>query len=133
VNKLYPKAKQSFESQSPSIDMDSDTIKWMLVKTAQAFNAAHQFVSDLTGANIVARSPALTSKSVTGGVFLAAAATFTAPAAGSICNLILFKDAGGADSANPLILLDDTGTNLPCTTDGNDVTITPNAAGIFAL
>ena len=122
ANAVYSKARESFLSQNPALDFDTDTIKVMLVKVAQAFNDAHQFVSDLTSGNIVARSGALASKTVTGGVADAADITFTTPAAGSSCNLIVYKDTG-SDATNPLIAFIDTGTGIPITTDGGDVAV----------
>ena len=122
ANSLYDKARESYLSQNPSIDMDTDTIKIMLLKTAQSFSNAHQFVSDLTGANIVARSGALASKTVTAGVFDAADVTFVAPTSGQTCNVLMYKDTG-SDATSPLIAFWDTGTGLPVTTNGGDVTI----------
>lgn len=122
ANQLYPSARESFLSQNPSIDMDTDDIKVMLVKTAETFNSAHQFHADLTGANIVATSSALSGKSVTDGVFDATDITFTTPASGSTCNLIIFMDTGNS-ATSPLIAFIDTGTNLPVTTNDLDITV----------
>lgn len=134
ANTMYPKAKESFISQNPALDMDTDNIKVALVKVAETYNAAHQYVSDLTPANIVARSGNLAGKSITSGVFDATDVVFTTPAAGSSCNLILYKDSG-ADASSPLIAFLDTGTGLPVTTNGADVTVTwdDGANKIFAI
>jgi hypothetical protein len=134
ANVLYPKFKESLLSQSPSVDMDTHTIKLLLMKVAQAYNAAHQYVADLTAGNIVARSPQLTSPTVTDGVFDAADVTFTTPTAGLSCFFLLYRDTG-ADATSSLIAYLDTGTNLPVTTTGADVTCQwSNAATkIFAL
>lgn len=134
ANSLYDKGRESFLSQNPALDWDTDTIKVMLVKTAQSFSNSHQYVSDLSGANIVARSSALSSKTVTNGIANAATIVFTAPASGNACNLILYKDTG-ADATSPLIAFIDTGTGLPVTTNGADVTVTwdSGANKIFKL
>lgn len=134
ANALYDKARESFLSQNPALDWDTDTIKVMLVKTAQAFSNAHQFVSDLTAGNIVARSSALASKTSSAGVADAADIVFTTPASGNICNLILYKDTG-SDATSPLIAFLDTGTGLPVTTNGADVTVVwdSGASKIFKL
>src|SRR5438552_3438433 len=106
--------------------MDSDTIKVMIVKVAQAFNSAHQFVSDLTAGNIVVRSAALTGKTITNGVFNSNAVTFTAVAdPGTNCLFILYKDTGN-DATSPLIAYYDTGTNIPVRPNGGDITFTPD-------
>ncbi len=124
ANSLYDLARQSFLSQNPALDWDSDTIKVMLIKTAQSFSNAHQFVSDLTGANIVQRSGALASKTVTNGVADAADVTFSAVTAGSTVTLIVYKDTG-SDATSPLIAWIDTGTNLTggVATNGGDITV----------
>ena len=45
ANVLYPKAKESFLSQSPSIDIVGDTIKVAMVTSAYTYSAAHQYYS----------------------------------------------------------------------------------------
>lgn len=134
ANAIYSKARQSFLSQSPALDWDTDNIKIMLVKTAQAFSDSHQYISDLTGANIVARSANLASKTVTSGVADADDITFTTPTTGQTCNLILVKDSG-VDASSPLIAFLDTGTGLPVTTNGGDVVVAfdSGATKIFKL
>lgn len=122
ANSLYDKARESFISQNPSIDMDTDTIKLILLKTAQAFSNAHQFLADITAGNIVATSSALTGKSVTAGVFDATDIVFTTPASGNACNLLLEKDTGSG-ATSPVIAFIDTGTGLPVTTNGADITV----------
>jgi hypothetical protein len=122
ANSLYDLARQSFLSQNPALDWDTDTIKVMLVKNAQAFSNAHQFVSDLTGGNIVQRSAALSSKTVTAGVADAADLTLSAVPSGSTCVIVVYKDTG-SDATSPLIAWLDTGTLLPVVTNGGDITI----------
>ncbi len=131
ANAIYDLARQAFLSQSPSIDLDTDTIKAMLVKTAQSFSQAHQYVSDLTGSNIVARSAGLSGKSVTAGVFDATDVTFTAPTTGQTCLIVIYKDDSSVDASSPLIAWLDTGTGFPVVTSGGDVTIVwDNTSGV---
>jgi hypothetical protein len=113
------------------IDWDTATIKAALVR-GYTFNAAHKFVSDVTGASgtLAATSGAFASKTVTDGVADAADITFSAVAAnGSNHSLLIFQSSavgGGADvasSAQRLIAWIDAGTNFPITTNGGDVTI----------
>lgn len=134
ANAIYSKARQSFLSQSPALDWDTDDIKVMLVKTAQAFSDSHQYVADLTAGNIVARSANLGTKTVTSGVADAADLTFTAPAAANTCNLVIYKDTT-VDATSPLIAFIDTGTGLPVTTNGGDVVVAwdSGASKIFKL
>lgn len=113
------------------IDWDTATIKAALVR-GYTFNAAHKFVSDVTGASgtLAATSGAFASKTVTDGVADAADITFSAVAAnGSNHSLLIFQSSavgGGADvaaSAQRVIAWIDAGTNFPITTNGGDVTI----------
>lgn len=131
ANVLYNKAKESFISQNPSIDLDTDTIKVALVDTGTyTFSAAHQYYSSVTG--VVGTPVTLTSKTITNGVFDAADVTFTAVTGASVEALVVYKDTGSA-ATSPLIAFIDTGTNLPVTPNGGDITIQWNASGIFSI
>lgn len=105
------------------------TIKQALVR-GYTFNAAHKFVSDITGAGgtLVSTSPALTSLSATSGVLDAADITHAAvPAGAAIPVSIYFQSSavtGGADvaaTAQRLICYVDTGTGLPVTPNGQAI------------
>lgn len=128
-NSLFNTAKEGF--LSGEIDLDTATVKVALVR-GYPFNAAHRFVSDVTGAggSILATSGALTGKTVTSGVFDANDVTFTTPPA-SVSNhyLLVFQSSavgGGADvaaTAQRVICWLDTGANIPVTTNGSDVIV----------
>jgi hypothetical protein len=110
------------------IDLDTAVIKCALVR-GYTFSASHKFVSDVTGASgtLNGTSAALSSKSVTGGVFDAADTTITATANASNHALLLFQASavtGGADvaaSAQRLIAYFDSATIQP---GSGDVTVT---------
>lgn len=123
ANALYSLARQSFISQSPSIDMDTDDIKVSLVRSS-AYTpnlTTDQFLSSVP--TRVADSGNLSAKTVTLGVFDAADVTFTAVAAGLAAQyIVIWKDTGVA-ATSPLIALIDTGTGLPVTPNGGDITI----------
>lgn len=113
------------------IDWDGAVIKAALVR-GYTFNAAHRYVSDVTGSGgtLVATSAALTSKTATNGVADAADITFAAvPAGAAIPAIIIFQASavtGGADvaaTAQRLICLIDTGTGLPVTPNGQAVNL----------
>jgi len=128
---IYPLAKQSFLSQSPSIDMDTDTINAALVDTGTyTYSAAHQYYSSVSG--VVGTPQTLGSKTVTNGVFDAADSTFSAVTGNSVEAIVIYKDTGSA-ATSPLIAYIDSGTGLPVTPNGGDIVITWNASGIFAL
>jgi hypothetical protein len=126
---LFDPGRQGF--LDGSIDWDTASIKVSLVR-GYTFNAAHMFVSDVTGAGgtLVATSGALGSKTVTNGVADAADVTFIAVTAGAaIPALIVFQSSantGGADvatTAQRLIAYIDTATGLPVTPNGQNITV----------
>lgn len=135
ANVLWPKAKQSFLTANPPIDMDSDTIKVSLVR-GYTYNSAHQYVSDVTGASgTLVATATLGTITCTNGVFDAADVTFSAVASGAACNmLIIYKDTGTA-SSSPLVASIDTASGLPVTPVGVDIAVTwdNGASKIFAL
>lgn len=124
-----------------SIDLDTDTIKVMLVTaTYTPDQDAHTKRSDVTnevvGAGYVAGGSALTGVTVTAdntdneGVFDAndlSWATSTITARGAV----LYKSRGGASSADELICYVDFGSNI--TSTGGTFLITWNAEGILNL
>ncbi|MDN4611472.1 hypothetical protein [Arthrobacter burdickii] len=77
----YPLFKQSLLSQSPSVDLDTDTIKVALVNTSTdyTYSASHQYKSSVTS-YAGTTDQTLTSPTVALGVFDAADSTFTSVA-----------------------------------------------------
>lgn len=129
ANALFDPGREGF--LDGTIDWDTATIKTALVR-GYTFAAAHKFVSDVTGAGgtLVATSPALTAKTVTGGVADAADTTFTTvPTGAAIPALIVFQSSavtGGADvaaTAQRVIAYIDTATGLPVTPNGGDINV----------
>lgn len=139
ANTVYSTAREGF--LAGEIDWDTAVIKTALVR-GYTVSAAHKFVSDVTtaGGVLAATSAALTAKTVTGGTADANDVTFTAVAANASGHgVLVFQSSavgGGADVAATLqrvICWLDTGTNLPVTTNGGDVTVAFNASGIFTI
>lgn len=108
---LFDKGREGVLDRT--IDMTGD-VRAMLVKTAYAFNAAHQFLSDITAGNDNGRSAALGSKTYTSGVFDAADTALTATAAAACNALVLFQHTG-TDATARLVAYIDTATGLPFT------------------
>jgi hypothetical protein len=127
ANALFNKFKQSLLSQSPAVDVDTDTIKILLIEDTYVFDATDQFVSDLPGASIVQRSNALTGKSVTDGVFNSDPTTLGTVPTGHSCHVIQYDDTPATDAAKPLMGFYDTGTNIPIVTNGGDVQVSPDS------
>lgn len=139
ANALFNPGREGF--LLGEIDWDTAVMKVGLVRS-YPFNAAHKFMSDLTGAGGVlhASTPALASKTGTSGTADAADATFTAPAANATAHQLVYYQSsavtGGADvaaSAQRLIAYVDTGTGLPVTPNGADINVVFNVAGLFTL
>lgn len=141
ANVLFDPGREGF--LAGEIDWDTAVIKAALVR-GYAFNAAHKFVSDITtaGGTLVSTSAALGTKTVAAGVADAADVTFSAVAAGAaITGVLVFQSSavgGGADvaaTAQRVIGFMDTGTGLPVTPNGGDITVAwDNAANkIFKL
>ena len=133
ANALYPKFKESLLSQSPSVDLDADTIKVALVDTGTyTYSSSHQYYSSVSSA-VVGTPQTLGSKTVTNGTFDAADSTFAAVSGGTVEAIVIYKDTGNA-ATSPLIAYFDSGvTGLPVTPNGGDISITWNASGIFSL
>ncbi len=126
ANALYDKARESFLSQTPALDWDTDTIKVDLVRGYTPNLATHQYVSDIAvgGGTVVSTTAALGTKTVTAGVADAADTVFSAVPAGAACqHLVIFKDTGVAGTS-PLIACIDTATGLPVTPNGGDINVT---------
>jgi hypothetical protein len=133
ANAVYAKAKEGFIAGE--IDLNNAVIKTALVRGYTPNIATHKFVSDVTGAggSLVVTSAAMTSITVTDGIFDAADITFAAVAAGAaIQHILIFQSSavtGGADvatSAQRVICFMDTssGVTLPITPNGADIIIT---------
>lgn len=129
ANALFDPGREGF--LAGEIDWDTAVIKIALVR-AYTFSAAHKFVSDVTTASGVLHvtSAALGTKTVTSGVADAADVTFTAVTANASAHSVLvFQSSavtGGGDvaaSAQRVIAWIDTGTNLPVTPNGGDITV----------
>jgi hypothetical protein len=143
ANGVYNKAKA--EIAKNTIDLDGSTLKVMLVKSTYTFDPDHDFV-DNGGANdpidheisVSGYSrQTLTTKVVTQDntndfAYLDADDTvFSALASGqTVGGAVLYRDAGGADSANPCIAFYDL-TDTP--TNGGNITVQWAAAASGAV
>jgi hypothetical protein len=127
ASQLYPKGAAHILGLATKADLVADNIKILFYSAA--YNAANEFVSDLTGASIIARSGNLASKTVTSGVFDAADITVTAVTGAAFTHVVLYKDSG-ADASSPLLGFFDVASFTPT---GGDVNVVFNAAGIFSI
>lgn len=122
ANGLYDKGREGI--LDGTISWPTDNIKAVLIDTAlYTVNlATHQNLSDIPSGARVATSGNLASKTSTGGVADAADVTFLAVSGATVEAIALYKDTGTA-STSRLIAYIDTGTGLPVTPNGGDITI----------
>lgn len=123
ANAIYPKWKEAVIQGSANSSLAGD-VKAILVDTADyTYNAAHDFLDDVTGAAIVATSANLGTKTYTNGTFDTADFTFTAVTGDQSEALIIYIDTGSAATSR-LVCYRDTGvTGLPVTPNGGDITV----------
>ena len=130
ANNVYPKAL--IHMMNGDINLTSDDIRCMIVDTAdETYDAADEYVSDITAAGIVARSTALASKTVgvVGvGVFDAADKVITGVTGDGTEAVIIYKYNAADASAILLAWLD--GTVTP---DGGNINVAFSASGIFQI
>jgi len=131
ANVLYPNGKENL--LNGVIDLVEDTIKVAMIDTGTyTYSATHEFYDDLSG--VVDTPVALTTKSTTDGVFDADDATFSEATGDTVEALVIYKDTG-TPSTSPLIAYIDSGTNLPVTPNGGDITIqwSSESSKIFSI
>jgi hypothetical protein len=126
ANVLYPKFKQSLLTQSPSINLSSDTIKAALVNltTDYTYSSAHQYKSSVTS-YAGTTDQTLTNKTTTDGVFDADDIDFgsvSIDGSKTIGGMVIYKDTGVA-ATSPLIAFIDTGGSFPATPTGGSLEI----------
>lgn len=126
ANLVYPIAGASL--LSAGINFTSDTIAAALIDGADyTYSAAHDFWDDV-GAPARVASGNLASKTVTGGTFDAADLVLST-VSGDPTEIIIVREADGAESAQQLIIFWDTGVSV--TPNGGNITIQWNASGIY--
>lgn len=131
ANAVYPKYKEALISGSTNIAL-TGTVKVALVDTGTyTYNAAHQFLSSLTGT--VGTAQTIASPTVTNGLFDGADVTFTGLSGATAEALVIYIDTGSSATSRLVAYIDSGVTGLPLTPNGGDVTIAWNASGIFQL
>ena len=134
ANQLYPKAKEDF--LAGNLNLSSNTITIALVDTdVYTFDSAHEDRADVPNSAVVSET-ALTTKTITNGVFDADDATFTSVTGANCEALILYHtDSQGGNTSSRLIAYIDTATGLPILPNGGDITVrfSTGASKIFAL
>lgn len=127
ASQLYPIGAAHLLGLATKVDLVADTVKILFY--AGSYSGAHEFVGDLTGGSIIARSGALAGKAVTGGVFDANDLTITSVSGSAFTHVILYKDTG-SDATSPLLAIFDVASFTP---NGGDVNVVFNASGLFSI
>jgi hypothetical protein len=127
MTSLYPQGAAHLLGKATKVDLVADNIK--LLFYAGSYVSANEFVSDLAGASIIARSGNLASKTVTNGVFDAADLSVLAVTGAAFTHVIIYKDSG-TDSSSPLVANFDVASFAPT---GGDITVVFNSSGLFAI
>lgn len=125
MSSLYPKG--AGHMLAGDVDFDAATLKILFY--SGSYNSAHEFVSDLTGASIIARSGALTGVTTALGVLDANNLTITSVSGAAFTHVILYKDTG-SDATSLLVTNFDVALFTP---NGSDVNVVFNASGLFAI
>ena len=132
ANAIYPLYKQALLDGLTDIDLNDGTVKVALVDTGTyTYNAAHDFLNDLTG--VVGTAQTIANTTVTNGIFDGDNVTFTAVSGNTVEALVIYIDTGNSATSRLVAYIDTGATGLPVTPNGGDITITWNASGIFQL
>lgn len=124
MNQFYAHARQ--RATDAGLQWPSGNIKAALVTAAYTPDIVNDnFLSTISGISgaILSRSANFTTKTNTGGILNADPITFSLVASGSVGKYVVIYRDTGSDSTSELIAIDDTGQNLPVTTNGQDITV----------
>lgn len=126
----YPKGmKHLLDGDIAMLSDDIVAILWS-TDAGGPYDAADEFISDLTGAGIIMTTGPLAGKTTTLGVFDANNVSLVAVPASTIAAVIIAADLG-ADSASPLLVYLELA--VPYIATGVDATLVWNSSGIFEL
>jgi len=134
---LYPKWKQQLiagDSTAALTGSGTTGLYCAMVTSSYTYSSAHQYYSSLAG--VTGTDQEITSVTYTSGTVDGNDVTYTSVTSGSTVNaLVLYRKNAGANTTWELVgYLDSANvTGLPATTNGGNITVTWDAAGIFTL
>lgn len=134
ANALYDTFKEAL--LQAEVTLDSDNIIAELIDTlSYTYSAADaDFGTDVAAGAKIAASSALTTVSVTNGVFDTADFTWSTVSGNQSEAIILYDDTVTTPVADQLMAYYDTGmTGMPVTPNGGDINVTVNGSGWFTL
>lgn len=127
ASSLYPKGAAHILGTATAANLISDDLRVLFY--SGSYSSSHEFVSDLTGASIIARSGNLGGKTATLGVFDANDITVTSVSGSAFTHVILYK-YNASDSSAVLLAIFDVSSFTP---NGGDVNVVFNASGLFSI
>lgn len=134
ANAIYPLYKKACLSGTGP-DLAAVDVKIALIDTlSYAYDAAHEFLSDIASGAIIALSNTLTSPTISDlAAFDSADPVFSAATGNQSEAIIGFVDTGDPATSRLIFYQDSEVAGLPITPNGGDITITVDAAGWFVL
>lgn len=131
ANSMYDAARDGFPG---SWSWTADEFRWCLIDTADyTFSAAHTTLANVADVAVVAITPALTSKTISGGGFLDAADPSFGNVTGDVSEALLLIRGDGGETSNLVAWFDTSVSGLPVTPNTGPIDITHNASGIIRL
>lgn len=129
ANAMYDGARDGFAG---AWDWTADEFRWCLIDGADyTFSAAHTTLADVADAAVVALSPALTSKTVSGGGYCDAADPSFGNVTGDVSEALLLIRGTGNEASKLVAWFDTSVTGLPVTPNTGPIDITHHASGII--
>lgn len=133
ANAVYPLALEAM--LTGGVNVSSGNVKVALLSAGYTYDDGDEFLDDIDSGDIVAHSPNLTSKTVTGGVFDAANPTFTNLTGADVVAYVIYIDTGTAATSRLLAYFDRDPANqeYAIEPDGGDWTLEFFDLGIFRI
>lgn len=130
MSKIYENAGEQF--LQAGLNMSTLTIKAALVLTTYTPDYVnHDFYDDIS-ASVIGTPQTILTKTFAQSVFDGDNVTFTAVSGAEVSYILIYEDSG-TPATSDVIGLIDTGTGLPFTPNGGDVTISWETGKIFKL
>lgn len=131
ANAMFDGGRDGFPG---SWNFSSDEFRWALVDTADyTFNSAHTTLANVADVAVVAITPALTSKTISGGGYLDAADPSFGNVTGDQSEALLLIRGDGGETSNLVAWFDTGVTGLPVTPNTGPIDLTHNASGILRI
>ena len=135
ANAIYDKYKEALLNGDDDSALSTSNVVVSLINSdVETYTATDQFYDDVTTANGVIATVALTNVTVTDGVFDADNVSFLSVEEQTECEALLFWiDTGQANTSRLVAYMDTNIDGLPITPDGSNVDVTWSTDGIFKL